>query len=1050
MAITQHSSADARLILPTFVDSIAQLEPDTPWMNFPRSPDLKQGWYTLTFKDLADAVNGVARWAENVLGPGDGKTTIAYIGLNDARYAATFIGMMKAGYRTLLPSPRNSREGQAALFEAVQCSIVVHSEGIVSAVDSITAYQPHISTYTIPAFEELRRLGDDNGTFPSRCGHDENERPLILHTSGSTGFPKPIALNHGDLAAIYHLRSLPSPPGRLSIPDVFLTSDELVGMSPFFHAMGMIVLLRGIFSKGSLTVLPPEKPPNAQLVVEVLQQRDAVLGIFPPSILEQICSSEEGLRALGKLKYVFYGGGPLARGKGDIINKFTRVQTVIGSTEAGLLPTLVVEDRKDWDFFEWADGSGAVMEDNGDGLYELVIKPKDVKYQGVFHTFPDADEWRTKDLLQPHPEKPGLWLYKGRKDDVLVLSNGEKFNPVGFEKGLESHPLVKGAMVVGQGRFQTGLIVEPEWAALASDHTPEALLDTLWPKIEELNNASPAHGKVWRSKVMFTRRDKPFKRAEKGSIMRRMTVALFEPEIEALYSDEASEKQLGTFDLSAGLPAAKAFVRKALKLAGVGLPEDGGDDEDIFAYGVDSLQVLAISSKLSHALSTKDKRVTVSARTIYANPTINSLAAAMIGEESGEQANGIAAISREERMARMVEKYTHDLPSSSVLATPSPSPEKHTVVLTGSTGSLGNYVLQELIDSSHVAKIYCLNRSGNAEDRQRESFQRRGIAADFSKVRFLHTDFGKDQFGLHDRVYDELLQTVDVFIHNAWAVDFNLALESYEGVHISGTRRFVDFSTQSKHRAHIIFISSIASVGNWTGVHPNEHEVPERLDTDHAVALPQGYGESKHVASLILAAGAQRSGVPCTVARAGQLAGPSNGDSEWNRHEWVPSIVISSKAMEEVPQDLGNQNLVDWVPMDLAGKTVRDLALSQPSSSATSQDLVRVAHIVNPRTTSWPELVPAVRKSLQKQSGKAIRTVSFGDWLDELKKTEPSPAEIQQKPALKLADFYEGLLGHQGMPRLATEQTSKISQTVARMQPVSDEMMRKWTQQWWA
>ncbi|KAI7657936.1 acetyl-CoA synthetase-like protein [Hortaea werneckii] len=605
-------------------------------------------------------------------------------------------------------------------------------------------------------------------------------------------------------------------------------------------------------------------------------------------------------------------------------------------------------------------------------------------------------------------------------------------------------------MVVGQGRFQTGLIVEPEWEALASDHTPEVLLDTLWPKIEEMNNASPAHGRVWRSKVMFTKKEKPFKRAEKGSIMRRMTVALFEPEIEALYSDEASEKQLGKLDLSAGLPAAKTFVRKALKLAGVGLPEDGGDDEDIFAYGVDSLQVLAISSKLSHALSTKDKRMTVSARTVYANPTLNSLAAAMIGEENGDQANGNAAISREEKMARMIEKYTRDLPDSFSLTAPSSNPEKHTVVLTGSTGSLGNYILQELIDSHQVAKIYCLNRSGTAEDRQRESFQRRGVAADFSKVSFLHTDFGKDQFGLHDRVYDELLQSVDVFIHNAWAVDFNLALESYEGTHISGTHRCVDFSTQSKHRAHIIFISSIASVGNWTGVHPTEHEVPERLDTNHTVTLPQGYGESKHVASLILAAGAQRSGVPCTVARAGQLAGPSNGDSEWNRHEWLPSIVISSKTMGAVPQDLGNQDLVDWVPMDLAGKTVRDLALSEHSSSTTNEELVRVAHIVNPSTTTWPKLVPAIRESLQEQTGKAIRTVSFGAWLDELKKTEPSPTEIEQKPALKLADFYEGLLGHQGMPRLATERTSKISQTVARMQPVSDEMMRKWTQQWWA
>lgn len=86
-----------------------------------------------------------------------------------------------------------------------------------------------------------------------------------------------------------------------------------------------------------------------------------------------------------------------------------------------------------------------------DGLYELFLvrDPKLSRYQGIFSTFPHIQEWSMGDLYSRHPDplKPFLYRYRGRKDDVIVLNNGEKVSPALMEAALQSSPLVTGAMI---------------------------------------------------------------------------------------------------------------------------------------------------------------------------------------------------------------------------------------------------------------------------------------------------------------------------------------------------------------------------------------------------------------------------------------------------------------------------------------------------------------------------------------------------------------------------------------------------------------------------
>ncbi|GJE97240.1 hypothetical protein PsYK624_134550 [Phanerochaete sordida] len=91
-----------------------------------------------------------------------------------------------------------------------------------------------------------------------------------------------------------------------------------------------------------------------------------------------------------------------------------------------------------------------------------------------------------------------------------------------------------------------------------------------------------------------------------------------------------------------------------------------------------------------------------------------------------------------------------------------------------------------LLAEPRVARIYTLNRpSASAEPRAREkaAFRERGLpedALDDPRLVSLAGEVTPDKFGLDDMQYAEVLGTITHVIHNAWTVNFNLALQSFE------------------------------------------------------------------------------------------------------------------------------------------------------------------------------------------------------------------------------------------------------------------------------
>ena len=151
-------------------------------------------------------------------------------------------------------------------------------------------------------------------------------------------------------------------------------------------------------------------------------------------------------------------------------------------------------------------------------------------------------------------------------------------------------------------------------------------------------------------------------------------------------------------------------------------------------------------------------------------------------------------------------------------------------------------------------------------------------------------------------------------IHNAWRVDFNLALTSFEQ-HIAGTRRLVDVCYSMPHAGEGLFTSSVAAAQDWAA---SRGPVPEAVLSEHDAPTSTGYGASKFVAehvssctssadnqekltqSLQVLDQARRNGLECTSLRIGQICG-SKSTGAWGTTEWIPIIVKSSLALSMLP-----------------------------------------------------------------------------------------------------------------------------------------------------
>lgn len=285
------------------------------------------------------------------------------------------------------------------------------------------------------------------------------------------------------------------------------------------------------------------------------------------------------------------------------------------------------------------------------------------------------------------------------------------------------NPEVLDAIVVDAQRFQAALMLEP-----APNATPYSTADKasfiarVWPSVEEANKVAPAHARIEKAMILPMNREKPAIRAGKGTIQRAATVQQYTTELDRLYqnadmgSDE-SDDVVGSFDTQ-DLEKVSQLIRDiATRELG---KKDVDDHGNFFTIGIDSLQALSMTRKLRQGLRLSD----IAVATVYSNLSIAEFSKAIRSLHSDKQ--GLQKLSEQTRVqsvASTIKEYQVRI--RRIQPRREKGHERSTVLLTGSTGTLGTYLLDALLADPTVDHIYCLNCRPDSQDLQ----QRRNEAA---------------------------------------------------------------------------------------------------------------------------------------------------------------------------------------------------------------------------------------------------------------------------------------------------------------------------------
>ncbi|CAK1362502.1 uncharacterized protein RHO25_007236 [Cercospora beticola] len=381
------------------------------------------------------------------------------------------------------------------------------------------------------------------------------------------------------------------------------------------------------------------------------------------------------------------------------------------------------------------------------------------------------------------------------------------------------------------------------------------------------------------------------------------------------------------------------------------------------------------------------------------------------------------------------------------------------IVLTGSSGNLGTYLLNDLVASSHVDRIWCLNRSQDAGERQYDLLRERGLSASVPEtVKFHKYDVASRRLGLEPSVYQDITENATHILHAAWPVDWNKSFSSFESS-IRGVSNLIECCANSKHSPTLYFVSSVAAAGNWGAVPGSRQSVPEDEIDDWKVAR-LGYGQSKLVAERLLAEASRAKGVTTAICRVGQVAGPvEHGTAgSWPRQEWFPSLIASSAYLGVLPDSLGPAENIDWTPVDQVSSIVVQLLFSdQKAGTAVFH------HITNPSSTEWRRIVPGVKAALEQhganggksEPAKTIRLTGLVEWVEALEESaRDESADISGNPAVKLLSFFQNLKDksiHLPKARAATLEVKRTRLRSSKMQEldcVNQEWISLWMKQW--
>jgi acyl-CoA synthetase (AMP-forming)/AMP-acid ligase II len=504
------------------------------------------------------------------------RKTIALFAPSDVEFVVSLFALSRLGYTVLCLSLRLAPVAIINLLNQAGYNTIVHgrSQQIGSTLREVSQEVP-LQTLHTPGRESYEVQKDREPKFKRVFNRDEetNRIALIMHSSGSTGLPKPVFLSHKNV--LCH-------PVQGSGVDNF-------GALPLYHMYGISTMLQAMYMRRIAYMFNQSVPMTADNLIAAIQAARPQAIHTVPYTLGLLAEKPDGVECLKACRFVTTASARTPDELGDrLVKAGVKFGVVYGTTECGLAGDTMRRDPGDdsWDYIrlyqnvrEFID-----MKPVGDRQYECVY----LKGHPGLSTASLADgsdgSWSSKDIFVPHASIPDAWKYVTRIDDRITLINGEKVLPLPIEGCIRESELVREAVVVGIDHAVPGLLVFK--SHLAEQIPNDKYIDAIWPKIKDANAAAESFSQITKDMIYVLPADVEYPRTDKNSIIRAQVYQTFAQQIEELYTRMGTQK--GSLRLS--LPAIEQFLKEIFEnIIGSEIPSV---DTDFFSVGVDSLRAL--------------------------------------------------------------------------------------------------------------------------------------------------------------------------------------------------------------------------------------------------------------------------------------------------------------------------------------------------------------------------------------------------------------------------------------------------------------------------
>ncbi|POS79314.1 polyketide synthase/peptide synthetase [Diaporthe helianthi] len=285
------------------------------------------------------------------------------------------------------------------------------------------------------------------------------------------------------------------------------------------------------------------------------------------------------------------------------------------------------------------------------------------------------------------------------------------------------------------------------------------------------------------------------------------------------------------------------------------------------------------------------------------------------------------------------------------------------IALTGSTGFVGQAILKVLLAVPSVEKVHCLAVRDPT---------RLGQFRSNTKVIVHQGDLRDASLCLDKATKGELIQTVDLIIHNGADVSFLKPYSALREPNVSSTK-FLATELAAPRRIPITYISS-AVVGRLAP----DLDVFAPVSVSHCQPPPRyrdAYGASKWASEVVLENANRDLGIPVIIRRLSSVIGAGIPEDDI-----MGNLVTYSKKLRAVPLTIKWKGVLDFVSVEHVAQAVVADAMRRGHV-----DDVRYRHDCSDEVVSLD--AQGLRSFIsQKIDGENVGVLPMTEWISEAKK----------------------------------------------------------------